>query len=182
MEHPVVIKRGQEEAAQFEQWCFQQTVEIEHKKELLEHEKNTIDIEKQKLAEEKRSLERDKRALLRKQSSDAARMKQEQHLFDMKWKILEEELSKLAEEKQQFQRQKEFYSRVHEYERMGSHGYSGTNIVKGEMFFVGISDEISLKKRYKDLIKIYHPDNLAGDTGTLQEINREYDKLKKKFG
>ena len=44
------------------------------------------------------------------------------------------------------------------------------------------SDEISLKKRYKDLIKIYHPDNLAGDTGTIQEINREYDKLKEKLG
>lgn len=182
MEHPVVIKREQEEAAQFEQWCFQQTVEIEHKKQKLEHEKEKIDVEKQKIAEERRSLERDRRALLRKQESDAARAKQEQHLFDMKWKILEEELTKLAEEKQQFQRQKEFYSRVHEYERSGSHSHAGTNIVKGEMFFVGISDEASLKRRYKDLIKIYHPDNLAGDTGTLQEINREYDKLKKKLG
>lgn len=35
-----------------------------------------------------------------------------------------------------------------------------------------------LKKRYKDLIKIYHPDNVAGDTRTVQEINKEYEKMK----
>ena len=42
-------------------------------------------------------------------------------------------------------------------------------------------NELALKKRYKDLIKIYHPDNLDGDTGTIQEINREYERLKKVF-
>ena len=46
------------------------------------------------------------------------------------------------------------------------------------MFFAGVSSELALKKRYKDLIKIYHPDNISGDTNTIQEINREYDELK----
>lgn len=39
----------------------------------------------------------------------------------------------------------------------------------------------ALKKRYKQLLKIYHPDNLCGDTETLQEINREYDRLLKQY-
>ena len=51
------------------------------------------------------------------------------------------------------------------------------NIVKGDMFFSGVGSEKSLKKRYKDLIKIYHPDNLDGDKDTIQEINSQYHKL-----
>ena len=38
-----------------------------------------------------------------------------------------------------------------------------------------------LKKRYKDLLKIYHPDNASGDVQTIQEIHREYDILMEKY-
>ena len=55
------------------------------------------------------------------------------------------------------------------------------NIVRGDLFFCGVGSKQSLKKRYKDLIKIYHPDNLDGDNDTIQEINREYDHLSKVF-
>ena len=41
----------------------------------------------------------------------------------------------------------------------------------------GVTDEKGLKKRYKDLIKVFHPDNFNGDNVTLQNINREYETL-----
>ena len=98
--------------------------------------------------------------------------------------ILEEELVKLASEKQQMERKKEFYSRVSDFER--EHTQSAREsvrkkVVRGDMFFTGVGNKQSLKKRYKDLIKIYHPDNLDGDKDTIQEINREYDHLSKFF-
>ena len=37
------------------------------------------------------------------------------------------------------------------------------------------------KKRYKELTKIFHPDNLAGDTEVIQRINREYEQLKREY-
>lgn len=177
MEQSKTAAQIPEDGKKFEQWCFKQTVEIEHQKKKLSDEK-------QKLEEERRVLDREKREFLLKKDLDENQKKQEQHLFDMKWKILEEELKKLAAEKQQIQRQKEFYSRVHEYEHANtrSQEYTSSGVIKGELFFAGVCDEDSLKRRYKDLIKIYHPDNLAGDTGTIQEINREYDKLKKRLG
>ena len=52
------------------------------------------------------------------------------------------------------------------------------NIIHGEMFFKGVASPQALKKRYKDLIKIYHPDAEFGDNQTVQEINREYDSLR----
>ncbi len=182
MKQPVIIKEKQDERKKFEQWCFKQTVEIEHTKQELEDARKELAEEKRKVEDERRSIEWDRRALLHRRESEDARIKQQQQLFDMKWKILEEELSKLAQEKQQLQRQKEFYCRVDDYQKNGSQHRGVSNIVRGELFFIGVSDESSLKRRYKDLIKIYHPDNLAGDTGTIQEINREYDKLKRKLG
>ena len=53
--------------------------------------------------------------------------------------------------------------------------------MNAEMFFVGVDNKKALKRRYKELLKIYHPDNLAGDTAMIQEINREYDRLSKKY-
>ena len=46
------------------------------------------------------------------------------------------------------------------------------------LFFRGVTHPLALKKRYKDLIKIYHPDNSCGDKWILQQINTEYDRLK----
>ena len=92
----------------------------------------------------------------------------------MKWKILEGELKKLAAEKEQVERQRDFYRFVNEYE---SGGRGSSKVVKGELFFCGVDNEESLKKRYKDLIKIYHPDNVDGDNSLVIEINKEYDHL-----
>lgn len=93
----------------------------------------------------------------------------------MKWKILEEEVQKLADERLQVEKQRDFLRYVNEHEAYSRE--EGAR-VKGDMFFVGVENTQSLKKRYKDLLKIYHPDNVAGDAETLLEINREYDKLK----
>ena len=49
-------------------------------------------------------------------------------------------------------------------------------------FFAGCSSKESVDKKYKSLVKLYHPDNEDGDTAALQEINIQYTKAKKKFG
>lgn len=43
-------------------------------------------------------------------------------------------------------------------------------------YFKNISTIEALRKQYKDLLKMNHPDN-GGDVATMQEINAEYDKL-----
>ena len=142
----------------------------------------TLIEERRALDEQKRKLERERQEFSRRVEIEDRRLEQQQRLFDMKVKILEEELVKLADEKKHIEMQREFYSHVNEFEkRNASPSVSTGNVVKGELFFVGVGNKQSLKKRYKDLIKIYHPDNLDGDKGTIQEINREYDHLSKVF-
>lgn len=139
----------------------------------------TLEEERKALDEQRRSLERERREFSRRVEIEDRRLEQQQRLFDMKFRILEEELQKLATEKEHVEKQKAFYNRVNEYESRNANRYVETesNVVKGELFFSGVGSKQSLKKRYKDLIKIYHPDNLDGDTETIQEINSEYNKL-----
>ena len=46
-------------------------------------------------------------------------------------------------------------------------------------FFAGCNSKESLDRKYKSLVKLYHPDNMDGDTSALQEINVQYDQAKK---
>ncbi len=46
------------------------------------------------------------------------------------------------------------------------------------VFFRGVRDPVALKKRYRDLSKIYHPDNHSGDREVFRSITKEYEKLK----
>ncbi len=138
--------------------------------------------ERREIAEERRKLEREKQEFLRHMELEERRREQEKKLFDMKMKILEEELVKLASEKEYIEKQKAFYSKVNDYERTSKSQDSSRRVVKGDMFFSGVGSKVGLRKRYRDLIKIYHPDNVDGDNNTIQEINREYNNLSKMFG
>jgi len=48
-------------------------------------------------------------------------------------------------------------------------------------FFAGCTSKESVDKKYKSLVKLYHPDNMDGDTAALQEINAQYAEAKKRF-
>lgn len=136
----------------------------------------TLDM--QTLEDRQKEIEKAWSALLKEKREVDARihfLEQQEKQFQIKWDMLIKETERLAEDKDQFERKKSFYSHVEAYEVAEETGES--NIVNGEMFFSGVSTEKALKKRYRDLIKIYHPDSEGGDNETIQEINREYDNL-----
>ena len=157
----------------FQQWCFEET-------DMIERGKQALRKEKRELERERRKLEREKHEFSIAKDIEEDRIEKEKKLFEMKWKILEAELQKLASEKKQVEKQRKFYEYVNEHEIEERSQASG-QIVRGDKFFVGVEDKHALKKRYKDLIKIYHPDNASGDISTVQEINREYDKLQARY-
>jgi hypothetical protein len=47
--------------------------------------------------------------------------------------------------------------------------------------FAGCDTLEKLEKRYKNLVKTYHPDAGTGDNDSLRYINLEYERLKKDF-
>lgn len=137
-------------------------------------------IDMQALENRHKELEKAWNDLLKEKREVDARIRnleQQEKQFSLKWEMLIKETQKLADDKKQFERKKKFYDHVQANEQ--EHCATTTdNIVHGEMFFSGVSNKKDLKKRYKDLIKIYHPDSDSGDTATVAEINREYEDLK----
>lgn len=50
-----------------------------------------------------------------------------------------------------------------------------------ENFFKGVRSKEEAKKRYRELMKIYHPDNECGDNNITQIIQEEYEEILQKF-
>ena len=134
----------------------------------------TLAEERKELDEQKRMLDLEKKEFFRKVEIEDRRLEQQRSLFEMKFQILEAELLKLAAEREAMEKKKAFYDRVEEFQ---ARSYSLSDSQVGELFFRGVASQQSLKKRYKDLIKIYHPDNVDGDNSLVVEINKEYDHL-----
>jgi len=65
------------------------------------------------------------------------------------------------------------YEENNSYERPNDYEEKRTEIA----WFAGINSADELKKRYRDLMKIYHPDNQAGGTNAVQQIQQEYEQL-----
>ncbi len=137
------------------------------------------DEDMQAIEKRHKELEKAWNDLLKEKREFEARihtLEQQEKQFELKWELLIQETQKLADDKKQFERKKKFYEQV-QSSYVDTYVQEDT-IVRGEMFFSGVSDKKALKKRYKELIKIYHPDGEAGDTATVAEINREYEDLK----
>jgi len=129
-------------------------------------------LEESRIAAKKESEDIKSEALFQK-----GRLKEQELFFDKKMDILKAGFAQLEADKKAFEKIKR-----EELERKArENSYSGPGD-SATMLFAGVNSLLALKKRYKDLIKIFHPDNLCGDTEVLQLINREYEKLNDEFG
>lgn len=165
MDQPVYTAEKEQEIVN--QWLFQDVVEFEKEKEELKRQKRELEDMHRKLCREKEEFDR-------KVNFERQRMEREAKLFEMKWKLLETETENLAKERQ------EFDYKMHEYEATILEGATSGNL-NCSLLFRGVDNELALKKRYRDLMKIYHPDNVAGDTNVVQMISREYEEMQTQF-
>lgn len=140
--------------------------ELEKLKKEIADERALVEIQKGLLEKQKR-----KSALLKKQLDN------QKILFDKQWQLLETETRRLAADRDKFEREKSMYKdKVQREARKNLIAAANTKIM-----FKGVSDMDSLKKRYKELVKIYHPDNANGDKELLQAITDEFEELKKSY-
>lgn len=109
------------------------------------------------------------------------RMKRENELFEKKLDVLKKELYKLAVEKKSLEQERIRLQFMQE--RLKKEAAAVPAAQKGglSLLFSGVGNEAALKKRYRDLLKIFHPDNMNGDTDAVQYINREFNNLRKKM-
>lgn len=76
---------------------------------------------------------------------------------------------------------RDYEDRNHDGGSRGNTGSASGVFVGTFDFFAGCNSRDSVDKKYRSLVKLYHPDNMDGDTAALQEINVQYDKAKLRF-
>ena len=146
--------------AEKKKWLFKENIRLEELRKSLEDERELLDIQRGMFEKQQR-----KNAILEKQ------LQNQKRLFDRQWQILEKETRQLAIDKEKFERNKRVYrDEIAREVRKGMAVSSGVKI-----FFKGVDNAQNLKKRYRELLKIYHPDNVNGDNKLLQAIIDEYE-------
>ena len=134
-----------------------------------------------KFMKERVTFQEEMKALNRKVLSERKRLKDESTFFDKKLQILQNGFLQLDMDRKRFEREKKQF----EEQKKSMNNYSSAgNFYRGPApdFFKGVTNILGLKKRYRDLLKIFHPDNLCGDNDTVLEINRQYDIMRKRMG
>lgn len=159
---------SEEELQELKSWLFRENIRLVSAAKELEHRQEQFQKEKIQFKEEMKQLNH-------KLSGERQRLKEDNQFFEKKMEILQSGFSQLDIDRRRLD--KEWARLTAEKELMGKHAvYDGGLDVS--IFFQGVRNPLALKKRYKDLIKIFHPDNLAGDKEVIQRINREYENLK----
>lgn len=155
-------------------WLFLENVRLNQQKQQLES-----DFEELRKAQE--DLEREKKRQSREMELRERKISREKDLFEKQWKIVERELVRMARDRDRMAKEKAYIQREKdELKRMRQAAPSELSVRSGT-FFLGVSSLGGLKKRYRDLMKVYHPDNENGDENTVLFINKEYEKLKLRF-
>lgn len=108
-------------------------------------------------------------------SQEDRRLKEERYFVEQKMAFLKDGFKKLEEERQKFEQEKKHYTS----KREPSYELSIEDSSAVELLFrSAMNNPLALRKRYRDLVKIFHPDNLFGDGELLRMINEEFSKCK----
>jgi len=152
-------------------WLFRENIRLVTAAKELEEQQEQFQREKEQFQDEMKQLNK-------KLSSERQRLKEDNLFFEKKLEILQNGFSQLDIDRRRLD--KEWARLSAEKELFGKHSAYGGGC-DASVFFQGVTNPLALKKRYKDLIKIFHPDNLAGDKDIIQKINIEYDNLKRDY-
>lgn len=161
---------SEEELKKLRHFLFEERIKIQEEKKKQQEVYEKFLNERFTFMEEMKTL--NKKVLLERK-----RLKEESTFFDKKLEILQNGFCQLDLDRKQFEREKKQYRQQSKQKDITFE----TSSFDGANFFRGVTSQLGLKKRYKDLMKIFHPDNVCGDVDTVKRINEQYERLRKKI-
>lgn len=161
---------SKEELNKLKSWLFRENVRLITAAKELEEMQQQFEQEKEQFQDEMKSINR-------KISVERQRLKEDSLFFEKKMDILKSGFTQLDMDRRRLEKERAKMEAQREVMERPSYGMSRDV----SAFFRGVKNPLALKKRYKDLIKIFHPDNVAGDKEIIQMINKEYENLKRDY-
>lgn len=175
-------------------WLFQENVRLERERARLEEKRTQLDRQSAELEETKEHFLSDRvkfrdemEELNRRTLQERKRLREENLFFDKKMAILQDGFRALEEDRQKLKREKLEWEKEKDIlreKRISSRRedellLEDSNVA--EILFRKAENPLTLRKRYRDLVKIFHPDNVAGDEQLVQLINREFNRRRAAF-
>ena len=153
-------------------WLFTENVRVATEKKNMEDMRERFIEERTQFQEEMKTLNQ---AILQSRK----RLKQEEQFFTAKMQILQNGFAELEMDRKELEREKKAFEAEKALE--ASKPKQQNFLDDADVLFAGVNSPMALKKRYRDLLKIYHPDNVAGDSRVVLVINQEYERLSSLF-
>lgn len=170
------VKKAQsvDELKRAKLWLFQENVRIQGEKAEFEEMKD-------KFIQEKSRYHKDMDILNHKLLLEQKRLKDENKLLEKKMAILQDGFRRLEDDRKRFDNEKKQYEALKKYENTykAPLGYINMDEFVG-LLFRNANSPSGLRKRYRDLMKVFHPDN-GGDAELVQLINKEFNKRKEEY-
>lgn len=153
-------------------WLFKENIRVEM-------EKSELNRLKEELLKEKQQFQEEIAEVNRKLALEHQRLKQDELFFDKKMDILKNGFFQLDAERKQFEKDKINFEAKKDVQESYRRQEQSRDMAR--ILFQGVKSQLALKKRYRDLIKMFHPDNIAGDHEMVLIINSVYEELKEEY-
>lgn len=142
----------------------------------LENERKDFLTMQEQFFRERKQFQEEMDVLSRKMVTEKNRLKEENQFFEKKVQILQNGFQQLDLDRQALKREKSLWEMDRKRVTTGSLTTTYTDL--GRALFCGTSNIMTVRKRYRDLMKIFHPDNICGDADIVKLITREYENKK----
>ena len=163
----IILNGTEDELAQLRVWLFKESVRLENQESALCERYARLEEEELAFKERMDALEKKLENANKKLNNDKALFEQRLKILNNGFDQLNADKKKLESEFIRLEREKA-YQREDEYDAL-------------DLLFRGVNSALTLKKRYKDLMKMFHPDNISGDSYMVQLINQEYSALCRQY-
>lgn len=165
----------EDELKEMKLWLFQENIRLRNEKLEIKEMREGILTEREQIRE-------DQQLFLNHLSLEREQVRRQEELIEEKLAIIKRGFDELDADRRKLKaKEAEFRTKEIALDAKMQYCYTADSQEVADVLFRGVTNYLSLRKRYKDLMKIYHPDALAGDNEMVLAINRVYDKLKAEY-
>ncbi|MCR5671813.1 MAG: hypothetical protein K6G10_12470 [Butyrivibrio sp.] len=163
----IILNGTEDELAELRIWLFKESVRLENQESALSERYARLEADEMSFKSRVDATERKLENASKKLNNDKALFDQRLQILNNGFEQLNADKKRLEADMVRLEREKAF-QREDEYDAL-------------DMLFRGVNSALTLKKRYKDLMKMFHPDNISGDAYMVQLINQEYSALCRQY-
>ena len=167
----IIRTESTEELKEAKLWLFQENMRLQQERTELEQAKDKFLEERVTLRDELDALNR--RTVMERKTSERRSL-----VFEEKNGNSAGRLPPVEEDRKKLEKERRLLREEEVSPKASDEDGTENTLTVVQLLFRGVNNPLALRKRYRDLIKIFHPDNLFGDGELAGQINKEYLKRK----